>query len=297
MVPGSGNRIEVTVNAAFGDYLDGSETHQVRLSIPEGFSLASDDTADWHDLPDGVTAELVGADVVFTAATGADGVGEFACCLPLTRISHAALETSFSAEAQAIETATGEVATSGATQAVLIGTPQKDKLTGSAEAEVIIGAEGKDEIIGGEGDDVIYGAEGKDELTGGGGDDTLIGGAGKDELSGGAGDDTLIGGAGKDELTGGEGGDTFLFYPGADGGAKDTISDFGIGDQVRLEGDLSLDDVLITQDGNDTIIQIDGNETEIILNDVQADQLASYQISPEPGSDIIVIHQDDLPGG
>lgn len=158
--------------------------------------------------------------------------------------------------------------------------PQKDDLSGSAEAEVIIGAESKDEIIGGGGDDVIYGGEGKDEL------------------SGGAGDDTLIGGAGKDQLTGGEGGDTFLFNPGEDGGAKDTISDFGIGDQVRLEGGLfSVDDVRITQDGDDAIIQIDGGDTEIVLNDVQADQLASYQISPEPGSDIIVVHQDDVPGG
>ena len=98
-------------------------------------------------------------------------------------------------------------------------------------------------------------------------------------------------------MTGGEGGDTFLFNPGEDGGAKDSITDFGIGDQLRLEGgEVALDDVVITQDGNDTIIQVNGNETEIILHDVQADQLASYQTTPEPGSDIIVAHQGDVPG-
>ena len=297
VTPGNGNQIDVTVNAAFGDYLDGSELHQVRLSVPDGFSLAADDVSDWSDLPSGVTAVLDGPDVVFTAATGEEGIGDFAYTMSMTENYKGALETDFSVQAEAIETETGDVAASGATQAVLIGTSGKDELTGGMDAEVIIGAEGKDKISGGEGDDVIYGEEGKDDLSGGEGDDILFGGEGKDKISGGEGDDILVGGAGKDEMTGGEGGDTFLFNPGEDGGAKDSITDFGIGDQLRLEGgEVALDDVVITQDGNDTIIQVNGNETEIILHDVQADQLASYQTTPEPGSDIIVAHQGDVPG-
>jgi hypothetical protein len=75
---------------------------------------------------------------------------------------------------------------------------------------------------------------GADRLRGSNGANTLTGGGGDDILEGQGGSDRLIGGAGNDTLTGGAGGDRFLFYFPNEG--LDTITDFGAGDRLMIEG-------------------------------------------------------------
>ena len=62
----------------------------------------------------------------------------------------------------------------------------------------------------------------------------LRGGAGNDQLSGGDGDDEIHGESGDDLLTGGSGNDVFAFAAASNG--VDTITDFTVGDVIRIEG-------------------------------------------------------------
>ena len=98
-----------------------------------------------------------------------------------------------------------------------------------------------------DGDDIIVGTSGADSIEAGasndtvsalGGDDTVLGGAGNDVLSGGEGDDVLEGGSGSDVLVGGTGNDTVSGTAAELDG--DTVSGFGAGDAIEIEGiDLS----------------------------------------------------------
>lgn len=103
------------------------------------------------------------------------------------------------------------------------------------------------------------------------GDDGLIivGSAGNDILTGGDGDDTLAGGLGNDTLTGGTGADTFAFAEHGSGNV-DTILDYSLGENDRIDlsalldalhgngnhnGDANL--VKLVDTGTDTTVSVD----------------------------------------
>ncbi|MDD2949515.1 MAG: tandem-95 repeat protein, partial [Sulfuricurvum sp.] len=146
-----------------------------------------------------------------------------------------------------------------------------DYLSGISEDIFISGTIGSDEITGLSGNDTIDGGRGNDILIGGLGDDTLLGGSDivleEDGLyhhySPGA--DTLIGGLGNDVLDGGQGNDTYIFGVG-DG--HDTIIDryresnyFGVlsGGTIQFGTDISKNDLIVRQIGNDLVIGIKEN--------------------------------------
>ena len=131
----------------------------------------------------------------------------------------------------------------------------------------VLGTEGDDnlqgtEVSGGEGDDTItvtgtfmnyaHGGEGDDQITGGSG---LI-----DILVGGEGDDTIDGGTGTNYVHGGEGDDTFVIQSGQ---TLTTIYDFTDGDDQidlsNISGITGFDDLTITADGDDVVINLSGH--------------------------------------
>ena len=120
-------------------------------------------------------------------------------------------------------------------------------------------------IIGSEGDGTFTTLGGKDIVFSEEGDDLLVGGEGVDTLEGGAGDDWL---------GGGEGADTFVFNSG-DG--SDTITDFEDGtDTIDLSAISSItgfSDLTITQEGDDTKIDLGEDVGEVILQDFTATDL------------------------
>ncbi len=99
------------------------------------------------------------------------------------------------------------------------------------------------------------------------GDDTLKGGAGVDKLNGGIGNDVLIGGMGDDVLKGGVGDDTYVYHKG-DG--NDKIRDWTGNDTLQLT-DFSVSDLLVSNEGNDLLIQFKGyDEGSIRIENVNA---------------------------
>ncbi|WP_109108551.1 M10 family metallopeptidase C-terminal domain-containing protein [Azospirillum sp. TSO35-2] len=131
----------------------------------------------------------------------------------------------------------------------LYGGAGNDTLSAGAGANLLYGDDGNDSLVGGVGDDTLDGGAGNDTLLGGDGVNTLSGGDGTDSLIAGTGNDTLTGGVGDDTLSGGSGSDLFLFNDGGDG--TDTITDFGLGDTIRLIGH-SFADLLSLGDGTAT---------------------------------------------
>lgn len=95
-----------------------------------------------------------------------------------------------------------------------------------------------------------YALSGSDTITGSGGNDTLLGYDGNDNIKGGGGDDLLIGGSGNDTLTGGTGNDVFQFDATlATSLGIDTITDFSIGDTIRI-ANATIGGVVSAGDGN-----------------------------------------------
>lgn len=142
---------------------------------------------------------------------------------------------------------------------VLMG---EDQLFGENGQDELFGLDGADFLDGGRGDDFIFGGEGPDVLFGGQGDDSLDGGQGNDSLNGGKGNDVLRGGLGDDELTGDKGDDIFVFTAGE---GTDTVTDFGVGeDLIAFEG-LAFDDVTIGQLGADATISSDGEILAVLV--------------------------------
>lgn len=147
---------------------------------------------------------------------------------------------------------------------LIFGDRGNDTLCGGDGDDTILGGTGieepmdpnteKDCLCGGAGNDLLYGDRGDDTLNGGEGDDTLYGGKENDLLFGGDGDDRLSGDFGNDTLIGGNGSDRFVLQGGY---GKDLIGDFEVEqDVLELTGDLTVDRLLITQNGNFTDIAI-----------------------------------------
>lgn len=138
-----------------------------------------------------------------------------------------------------------------------------DTLEGGNGNDTLKSGNGADVLRGGSENDRLEGDSGADTLFGNGGDDTLNGGDGADILRGGTGHDRLVGDKGADTLLGGSGNDVFLFR---DDSQHDTIDDFEDGiDLINLVDyreenggtKLAFDQLLITQVGADTRIQLD----------------------------------------
>ncbi len=152
------------------------------------------------------------------------------------------------------------------------GTEDDDHIIGSLGDDEIYGNQGNDRIYGDPlsdanyqyevgGDDNIYGGEGSDRIWGRLGDDLIYGEAGNDEIYGGQGDDLLYGGEGSDK-----------FYIAPETG-YDVIKDFHIEqDYIGLAGDLSYEDLELTQLGTSTAISAGGEELAILV-DTNAEQL------------------------
>jgi len=169
---------------------------------------------------------------------------------------------------------------------IYIGYLTEDNFIFNGSGTTLMGTLFPDTLIGGLGDDIIFGEGGDDFLEGAGGADTLYGGAGNDFLEGDSGhgddvlygdegNDTLWGNGGNDTLTGGSGADIFLFVHEA--GASDVITDFEVGnpnEKINLS-DASfahiekISDIIITQNGADTILNIGLSHT-ITLNNVDS---------------------------
>ena len=157
----------------------------------------------------------------------------------------------------------GEMVYGGNGRQTLTGTDGgEDQLFGENGQDELFGLDGADFLDGGRGDDFIFGGEGPDVLFGGQGDDSLDGGQGNDSLNGGKGNDVLRGGLGDDELTGDKGDDIFVFTAGE---GTDTVTDFGVGeDLIAFEG-LAFDDVTIGQLGADATISSDGEILAVLV--------------------------------
>ena len=86
-------------------------------------------------------------------------------------------------------------------------------------------------------------------------------------ITGGSGQQTLDGGAGDDVLKGGSGADIFII---SEGNGSDLILDFGVQDQVRLDGYgfISFDAVQsnMTQTGTDVRLDLGGDEILVFAN-------------------------------
>ena len=150
-----------------------------------------------------------------------------------------------------------------------VGTAGADTLRGTSEADLIRGRGGDDLLLGGSGSDILEGGSGDDTLHGGTGRDFLYGGNGNDALFGGAGADFLYGGRDPDTLTGGTGDDTFLFdwadAKFSTGNITDIITDFEVGDTLKLTGFSPIDgDLVFGQVGNDVLVTFRG--TFIIID-------------------------------
>ena len=105
----------------------------------------------------------------------------------------------------------------------------------------------------------LFGSGFADTLTGDDGENFLYGFAGNDFLFGEDGEDVLTGGAGTDQLSGGAGADRFVFES---GWGTDDITDFQDGIDVldfrKLSG-VTFNDLSISQDGANTVIEYSGN--------------------------------------
>jgi Ca2+-binding RTX toxin-like protein len=141
----------------------------------------------------------------------------------------------------------------------LFGGDGDDTLDGGAGADLMLGEAGNDILTEGLGNGQLFGGDGDDLCRGGGGNDRIQGNAGNDTLLGDAGDDTLNGGAGDDIVSGFVGIDEFIFGPGSE---LDQIFDYETGENVDLEGGVTVDDVTTTRDGNDLVITITATPTD-----------------------------------
>ena len=142
----------------------------------------------------------------------------------------------------------------------------------------------------------VLGTSGADSLEGTDGDDLIAPGSGNDTASGGDGDDVFFDGAGDDVYTGGAGADTFIFSRLGSGTGNDTITDFTAGeDTIDLRGFPGVsgfDDLTLTQDGDDVVIDLSahGGGT-ICLESVSLDGITGesfiFQIEGTEGDDSI----------
>ncbi|MGH1403837.1 MAG: type I secretion C-terminal target domain-containing protein [Alphaproteobacteria bacterium] len=145
-----------------------------------------------------------------------------------------------------------------------------EAIIASSHDDTLIGSSAKDYFLGKSGDDSLYGSGGKDYLDGGDGNDSVNGGSGVDTLHGGDGNDTLDGGSSADKLYGEGGADTFLFQAATALTSVDTIYDFSLTEEDKLDvsdllqgydpvTDAISDFIQITDNGTNSVLSVDVN--------------------------------------
>ena len=128
-------------------------------------------------------------------------------------------------------------------------------------------------LRGGLGPDTLAGEAGPTVLEGGAGDDSLTDTEGNNLLSGGEGDDAMTGGDGNDFFAGGAGNDTVQTGGGSNiiaynaGSGLDTVfSATGASNTLSLGGGIGYDDLSLSKDGNDLIVNT-GTDEGLVLRD------------------------------
>ena len=299
----------VSINVLANDFdVDntGSALANAGLSIKAGSVMVADAAQG--------TAQIVGSQIAFTAATNFTGTAT---------LSYVATDGLADSAAASVTISVSPVSVPG----VILGSSGNDFLHGTSGNDWIDGGAGADVMVGGLGDDT-YVVDNKNDrvielagqgidtvragvdfelskyienltLTGsrnlhGEGNDLanmLIGNDGKNEFDGGKGNDVLIGGGGEDQLTGGSGADIFRFLTLSDsvvGSHRDTIEDFKAGtDRI----DLSAIDAIAGTASNDAFTFISTGFTRlagqvrfdavkhIFSGDVNGDGLADFEIA------------------
>jgi Ca2+-binding RTX toxin-like protein len=130
--------------------------------------------------------------------------------------------------------------------------------------KTLVATEGDDYLYGFNFDNVIDGLGGNDYIVGASGNDTLNGGDGDDYLFGATGNNTLNGGAGNDILGRGVG-NTYLF---GKGDGKDFVPNSmgnNIGGILRFKAGVTVDEVVVGQNGNNLIFFLQGADDQFTL--------------------------------
>ncbi|NEP76306.1 MAG: hypothetical protein F6K29_33105 [Okeania sp. SIO2G5] len=121
-------------------------------------------------------------------------------------------------------------------------------------------------------DTKVIGNQSNDELVGSGDRDKLIGKQGQDFLKGRGSDDLLKGGQHRDVLVGGAGSDTFVIQ---DKRGFDIVRDFTDGkDSLKLGGDLTFDQLEISQKGTHTLIH-KGSDLLMVLRNIDTQRITA----------------------
>ncbi|MEH2084229.1 MAG: S8 family serine peptidase [Nostoc sp.] len=140
------------------------------------------------------------------------------------------------------------------------GLVQADRAVIEAFVSEKIGSNCTDFLYGTDSADNLYGNKGADILVGRGGQDYLVGGDGQDILLGGNGNDVLDGGKDNDILIGGKGADRFVLQS---GGGQDKIIDYRDGEDFFILGNLTFEQITITQGIFSTSIQVTDTQEKL----------------------------------
>lgn len=108
-------------------------------------------------------------------------------------------------------------------------------------------------ILGTSADESFETNGGNDTINAGGGNDRIYAGSGNDTIEGGAGNDVITMGTGDDSVTDSAGNDVYKYNKG-DG--KDTVYDLSGNDTIQFAEGISVDDLIVRQNGSNLIISI-----------------------------------------
>ncbi|MEO0804141.1 MAG: DUF4347 domain-containing protein, partial [Cyanobacteria bacterium J06642_2] len=178
-----------------------------------------------------------------------------------------------------------------------------DTVSAGSGDDRVFADEGNDLIWGGLGEDKIFAQAGNDRISGGEDADSIFASTGDDVLSGDEGDDLLLGGDGNDILMGVTGNDVILGGDGSDiivfgnGDGTDTVIGFSEEDSIGLvEGELTFDDLNISQDGFRTVLGVTGTgEVLATFLGVTADSLTADRFILVPDVSDLSALPDDAP--
>lgn len=145
-----------------------------------------------------------------------------------------------------------EIETGDGDSIVITGSDDDEIETGDGNNHIVSGA-GHDEIEVGDGNNLIQSGAGDDIIETEDGNNHIQAGSGDDEIITGDGNDIVRGGEGNDFIEGGAGNDHYLYELG-DG--NDIIFDYEGLDLIRFGAGLSQQDVSLSIEGNDLVINL-----------------------------------------
>lgn len=194
-------------------------------------------TLTWDQVEAGIASIVGGAGEDMLVLRGSDGDSFDLTTLAFTNWERVETDVAGAVTAGFMRDSFTLVGGGGADQLTAIG--NGNRVEGGAGADTIAAQGDNNTLIGGAGDDQIQAEGGGNLIESGDGNDHIIGDSGSNALRGGAGNDTLVAGNGTVTMTGGAGSDEFRTYD-ADYFVDGTITDFGVGDRIVIEGtDLS----------------------------------------------------------